>query len=88
MAESPNHIRREALRFLAVRSALPHALTAIHAGLRREGVDATEDQTMEALDYLTERGWARRNPPAFGGGLKASTWKATADGKDFNDNEP
>ncbi|MES2707151.1 MAG: hypothetical protein V4726_11175 [Verrucomicrobiota bacterium] len=88
MADTSNLIRREALRFLCERHALPHALTAITAGLRRAGVDTTQDLTTEALDYLTEKAWARRNPPAFGGGIAASTWKATASGKDQNDESP
>lgn len=88
MAETPNHIRREALRFLVNRSALPHPVSAVHSGLKREGVDATVEQTAEALSYLADKGWAKRIPSGFGGGLNSSSWQATAAGKDQNDEEP
>lgn len=88
MPDAPNIIRREVLRFLCDRSALPHSLTAVIAGLRRSGADTTGDLTTEALSYLEDQAFVKRNPPAFGGGLTASTWRATASGKNQNDDEP
>lgn len=82
MSERVNEVREETLRFLYARSALPHALSAVRAGLRRAGLDVTEAQAKEALDYLTGKGWAVAADGPFGGGEAAKVWRVTSAGKD------
>ncbi len=80
MRTDPAEVRAEALRFLYGRKALPHQISAVAAGLRRSGCPATDEDTQEALDYLTSAGFATRTPGPMGGGNRHATWKITHTG--------
>ena len=73
----PVETRQETLRFLHARRALPHQLSAVHAGLRRAGSNVSEAEVQVELDYLVSAGFAVRLPGPMGGGNRHASWKIT-----------
>ena len=84
----PFEIRLAALRFLYDRRALPHMLSAVHAGLRREGLDVSEADVTDALAYLVDEKCAARQPGVFGGGAKSAAWRITSHGINTREDNP
>jgi len=75
--ERNEEARREALRFVACRNLLAHALPAVRRGVNREGFDFTDEEILSALGLLVGLGLVIDRVDALG---SSKYYQVTASG--------